>query len=49
MSDNSGHASTAIRSRWALDQTHGPLAGKIVTLLSRLDSPFEEASIVSMT
>ena len=42
MSDNSGPASTAIRSRSAVDQTHGPLAGKIVTLSSRLDSFFEE-------
>jgi hypothetical protein len=42
MSDNSGPASTAIRSRSAVDQTLGPLSGKIETMSSRFDSFFEE-------
>jgi len=33
----------------AVDQTHWPLAGKIVTQSSRLDSFFYEPSIASMT
>jgi hypothetical protein len=49
MSNNSGPASTAIRSRSAVDQTRWPLAGKVVTLSSRLDSHIKEPSIVSMT
>ena len=41
---------SALVAEWlAVDQTHGPFAGKIVTWSSRLDSLFQKPSIASMT